>query len=224
MILTQWINFSGYTFTELSLYFGGMAFWFWTYFILIKNTKHKFVEMPVIIAAANVAWEFDYGFLFDLGLGDLMQWLYRAGAIMDFYIFYFVIMYGSKQVTTPWLKKHFKPIIISAFFIWGILIYAFNKTGYDLPLGSHSAYWINLMISTLYIVDILRTKYFKFYSFNAGIGKMFGTGLITVFCFVKYPTNYFVQVAGVLCFILDFSFLVLFKYREKKEKLNSWIL
>lgn len=210
-----------YTFWQTFFYFGGFVLWALVYVVVVVNiVRKKFVEVPVFTVCGNVAWEFLYSFIFPLNmLEPWLQHLYQIGFFLDCFIIYSVLRYGHKQIITPWIRKYFKPIIIFVFISWVVLIYFFVRQNYDLALGSNSAYILNIAISALYIILILNMKDASLFSMLAAWLKFLGTAFVTVFCFMKYSTNYFVLSMGIIVFILDVSYIWLLWLRQK-GKLN----
>ena len=143
----EWINFRDYAPTQLIWNGIGCFFWCITYIVLIKNSiKTKFVEMPFVIAAGNIAWEFVWSFYFHPTTGFLYSLSYQACFLLDIFIFAMVVKYGAKQIDIPIMKKYFKPILFGLLFIWIPLNYFYVKQGFDTPIGANSGYILNLII------------------------------------------------------------------------------
>jgi hypothetical protein len=70
-------------------------------------------------------------------------------------------------------------------------------------------------MSVLYIGLVLRMRDVS--AFSSGIGwlKGLGTGMVTVFVFLAYPENAFVQTLGVLTALLDATYLVVLRLRQR---------
>ena len=216
MNINDWINFKEYTPTQLIWNGIGCFFWCITYIVLIKNSlKTKFVEMPFVIAAGNIAWEFVWSFYFHPTTGTLYSLSYQACFVLDIFIFAMIVKYGAKQIDIPIMKKYFKPILFGVLFMWIPLNYFFVKQGFDTPIGANSGYILNLIISMIYPLLLFRTKP-QYFSQTVAWCKFIGTGCITVSMFLIYPSNYFVQLLGVACFILDLSFSILLMKQLKK--------
>ena len=129
--------------------------------------------------------------------------------------------YGHKQIEIPLMKKYFKLILVGLAVIWLPLNYFYVAQGYDTPVGANSGYILSLFISLLYPVLLLRTDV-SYFSPTVAWAKWIGTGCVTVSMFLMYPTNYFVQILGGACFILDFCFGILLtrKLKELKSSAN----
>ena len=205
-----WINTDVYTSLQLFFYLGGFLLWGIGYVLVIRRIiKSKFVEVPVFAVCGNITWEFLWGFYFETDMGLLLVWFYRLGALLDVGILVSVFLYGRKQLISEAVSKHFYPMVVGALIIWTCMYLAFEKQGYDLPLGSNSAYIVNLAMSILYILLALNLSNPHLLSIPIGWLKGLGTGMVTVFVFLAYPDNLFVQVISVVVGVLDVIYMVL---------------
>lgn len=220
MDINYWINTDKYTTAQLTWNGIGCLFWVVTYAALVKEIiKRKFVEMPFFIAIGNVAWEFVWSFFYHPDTGMLFSLSYQAAFLLDVFIFYNVIKYGFKQIEIPEIQKNFKWIAIALLLIWLPLNYFFVAQGFDTPIGANSGYILNLIISLLYPVLLLRGDPLNFSPVVAWC-KFLGTGCITVSIFLIYPQNYFIHVLGASCFCLDLGYSVLLNQKLSKLKLR----
>lgn len=211
MDLNFWINTKDYSTSALIWNGVGCLFWVVTYAALvIEIVKRKYVEMPFFIAAGNIAWEFIWSFFYHPNTGFLYALSYQGAFLLDVFIFISVLKYGHKQIDIPEIKKYFKPIALFLLFMWIPLNYYFVKQGYDTAIGANSGYILNLIISLLYPLLLLRGDASNF-SPTVAWCKFIGTGCITVSMFIIYPQNYFVQILGVSCFVLDLAYSLLLK-------------
>lgn len=211
-----WINTEKYTIAQLLWNGVGCLFWVVTYAALIKAIlKKKFVEMPFFIAIGNVSWEFIWSVFYHPDTGILYSLSYQGAFLLDIFIFYHLLKYGSKQVNIPEFQKNFKWIAWCLIILWVPLNYFYVKQGFDTPIGANSGYILNLIISLLYPMLLLRSDVRNF-SPTVAWCKFLGTGCITVSMFLIYPENYFVQILGVACFILDLSYSILLKKKLKE--------
>lgn len=213
--LSYWINTKDYTTSQLIWNGIGCFFWLIVYAALLKNSiKTKFVEMPFVIAAGNIAWEFVWSFCYHPTTGRLYALGYEACFFLDVFIFWLVFKYGAKQIEIPFMKKYFKFILVGLILMWTPLNYLFVYQGFDTPVGANSGYILNLIISMVYPLLLFRTDP-KNFSPIVAWGKFLGTGCITVSMFLIYPENYFVQLLGVSCFILDLAFSIVLMKKLK---------
>ena len=211
---------SVYTSAELFWYFAAAAMWLAAYAVVDYNIiRHRFVEIPFLAVCANVTWEFLYGFVVDIEMEGtlfginiqpwMMQWLYRLGFFQDVLILAGIFLFGYKQVRTPRLQRFVVPTVLFALPAFYAAYYTFYREGFDLPLGTTSAYLDNVMMSALYIAAILPAVGIGLYSQVVGWTKGLGTAFVGVFVFLRYPENQFVQVLVVVVAILDVAYVLL---------------
>ena len=213
---SMWINTDVYTPIQLFFYLGGFLLWGIGYvLVIVRVVRTRFVEVPIFAVCGNVTWEFLWGFYFANDMGLLLTWFYRLGALLDVYILVSVFRYGRKQLISEPVEKHFAPMVVGALIIWAALYVAFQRQGYDLPLGSNSAYLVNLVMSILYILLVLNLRDSKLLSIPIGWLKGLGTGMVTVFVFLAYPENLFVQVISIIVGVLDAIYMVLLYRRQR---------
>lgn len=218
MGLNYWINTKDFSTSELIWNGIGCFFWLIVYATLLRNSiKNKFVEMPFVIAAGNLAWEFVWSYYYHPTTGYFYELGYQIAFILDIFIFFLVFKYGAKQIDIPFMKKYFKFILTGLLLFWIPINYLFVYQGFDSPIGSNSGYILNLIISMVYPFLLFRSDP-KYFSPVVAWGRTFGTGCITVSMFLIYPENYFVQLLGVTCFIIDVAFSIVLL---KKLKLIS---
>ena len=209
MDINYWINTKDYTTAQLVWNGVGCLFWVITYVGLVREIiVRKFVEMPFFIATGNIAWEFVWSVFFHPNTGKLYALSYQGAFLLDVFIFYSILKYGSKQVDIPEIKKHFKWIAIGLLIMWVPLNYFYVAQGFDTAIGANSGYILNLIISLLYPMLLLRSNPANFSKIVAWC-KFIGTGCITVSMYLIYPTNHFVQILGATCFVLDFFYSIL---------------
>lgn len=216
------INCVPYSGLEMIFFGGGCLMWVVAYIILIRETRRfGFMEMAAFAGASNIAWEFLWSFSFTTDMGQFFVWTYRVWFFLDIYIFYLLLKYGHKQVVNPVLRQYFKFWAVAAVICWSVVYYYFVKQGYDMPIGANSAYIAQIAISALCPIVLLNAKTLDGFSFNFAWLRGFGTGANTVFMFMHYPDNHFVHALGVIAFILDMGFLVMFKKKEKRLAMQA---
>ena len=202
------INFDEYS--SLGLFFNGVGCLFWVvaYAILVLEIrKKKFVEMPAYVAGANIGWEFVWSFIYHPNTGLLFSLSYQAAFLLDCFIFYSVLRYGTKQPMNSETKKHFVLFSLINFAFWILFSYTYMNEGYDTMIGANSGYIINVILSMQCVFLLFQTKDTAKFSMLLAWSRMLGTGLITISMFIFYPENQFVQLLGVSCFVLDSVFI-----------------
>jgi hypothetical protein len=212
------INFQDYSTIGLAFNGVGCLFWVMAYAVLVWEIgKKKFVEMPAYIAGANIGWELVWSFFYHPDTGLLYSLSYQAAFFLDCYIFYAVLRYGTKQVITAAFRKYFLPFCIINFIFWILFSYTYMQGGYDTSIGSNSGYIINVILSMQCIILLFQTEDTEQFSTILGICRTLGTGLITVSMFIFYPNNYFVQLLGVTCLLLDSTYCYALWQRNKNR-------
>ncbi len=210
------INFQDYPVSGLIFNGVGCLFWVVAYVVLVRDIiQKKFVEMPAYIACANLGWEFVWSFFFHPNTGLLFSLSYQAAFLLDCFIFYSVLRNGTKQPMPDAVKQYFKPLCIFNLVFWALLSYFYRAGGYDTLIGANSGYIINVPLSLLCLLLFLQVKDAGKFSLLLAWSRMLGTGLISVSMFIFYPDNYFVQLLGVTCLMVDGTFVLL---RSKKHR------
>jgi hypothetical protein len=103
---------------------------------------------------------------------------------------------------------------------WAWLVVAMHHTpNVDLPLGSTSAYLINLLESGIYLWFGLKVLNPRSMSLVVAWSKGLGTAFVTVFVFLRYPDHSFVKTLAVLVGIIDAVYIVLLHARRRT---GSW--
>lgn len=196
-------------------YVGGFLAWTPAYVVVIwRAQRRRELEIPVIAATANVTWEFIWGFVFDVDMGWGLQWVYRGAFFIDVFILVAVVRYGWKQATTtPFLRPVWPALVAAMIAGWAAFYLALEAEGYDLPLGSNSAYIDNVVMSALYLWFGLGRPLASL-SIPVAWSKGIGTGMVTVFVFIQYPDNVFVHTLGIIVAVLDAAYLTVLYLRR----------
>jgi len=220
---SAYLNFCAYSPLEIGLVLVGTIFWALAYgIIILESGKKQFVEMPAAAAAANIAWEFVWGFLFVTDLGLVFVWGLRIWFFLDIFIVYRLFKYGFKQVNTPFLVQNFKFLLAISILAWGILFYFFIQEGYDTSMGATSAYIITPPMSFLYLVLFSFVHNAKLFSYQTAWYKMIGSGFMLIFVFLHYPKLHFLQTLALISLWLDVWYIYIFhKQKDKKCSNNS---
>ena len=152
-------------------------------------------------------------------MGMLYQWGYRAWFFLDCYIVYSVFKYGHKQlISMP--KKFAQYILIIGGIMSFAILYPYIYI-YDAPIskmGGYTGFIVNLFNSALFISLIIRKRDIALFSEWVAWLKFFGTGLVTVFAFLKF-TDHFLLTMGVVVAVLDIIYISIY-YRIKNNTFN----
>jgi hypothetical protein len=207
-------DYSGW---EVAWYVGGFLAWTPAYvMILWIGFKQRRLEIPVLAATGNIAWELIWGFFFSVDMGYGLQNVYRGAFIIDAGIIYLVFRYGRAQASTPLVRRWFAPLVVGLLLAWGWVVVAMHHTpNVDLPLGSTSAYLVNLLESGVYLWFGLMVLDPKVMSLVVAWSKGLGTGFVTVFVFLEYPDHAFVKTLAVVVGIIDAIYIALLYARRR---------
>lgn len=214
-VARPFLDTSEYSAWELFWYIGGFLVWTPTYVVIIwRAYRQRVVEIPILAALANVTWEFVWGFLVEVPMGWGLQVVYQLAFVIDCVILLAVFRYGWKQTDLLVVRRWWPAIVLALIAAFVVFYVTFERQGYDLPLGSNSAYLDNVMMSGLYLWFGL-TRDPRSLSTVAAWGKGVGTGMVTVFVFLRYPDNHFVQALGIVVAVLDLTYLVVLRARRR---------
>lgn len=210
-------NLQEYTATQLAFYAMGAYLWVVAYLIYIRNGfKYGVVEMPAFAACGNVGWEFCWALIFTTDLGALCVYAHKAWFFLDLVIFYLVLKYAIKQTDLPLVRKYWVPICIFLLICSAAFYGTFVQQGLDVGSTIQSAYICQMPISFLYIPLMLKQKSLVGYSVWAGWARTFGTGLIGVFAFMRYPDHPFLLSMAVIATLVDFVYMYLLYIRLRE--------
>jgi hypothetical protein len=208
---------SHYSGAEVAWYIGGFLAWTPAYVMVIWiGLRQRRLEIPVIAATGNIAWEFVWGWFFHVDMGYGLQNIYRGAFLIDAVILYFVFKYGRDQTAAP-LARRWHPVFVVALLVgWGWLVVAMHHTtNVDLPLGSTSAYLINLAESGIYVWFGMTVLAADSMSLVVAWSKGLGTAMVTVFVFLQYPDHAFVKTLAVIVGIIDAAYVALMYARRR---------
>ncbi len=213
--LTQpWFNTTDFTVPQLVLFAAGCIGWVVAYIgTAITIFKRQVVEIPAGAVAANVAWEFVWGFIFGSTMGRAFTWGYALWCLQDVFITYSTFKYGHKQIANPHLRRWFKPALAFGIVAWGVAIYFFVYDHYDNGYGAITGYILNVMMSALYILLLLQGNARDF-SPLVGWSKMIGTGLLSVFGYIVNSHNLFLMSLCAITLFLDLVYIALLHTRR----------
>lgn len=215
-------NLKDYTGLQIGLYAFGAYLWVVAYLIYLRNGfKFGVVEMPAFALAGNLGWELNWAFFFTTDLGPVCVWAHKAWFWLDLVIFYLLLRHGSKQVDIPWIKRFWMPICFFLFACSFAFYHTFIRQGLDVGSTIQSAYICQLPISFLYIPLLFRQTNLEGWSVAAGWARTFGTGVIGVFAFLRYPNMPFLLCMAVIATLVDFIYMYLLIVRRRELATGS---
>ena len=206
----QFIDSTGYSGAEIFWYFGGFLAWTPAYVgVLLIAVRERRLEIPMLAATGNIAWEFLWGFVYggNLDMGRGLQFIYIGAFVLDVGILYAVFRYGRDQSTAP-LVRRWWPLLVSGVLAgWLAIVAGLHASGRDLPLGSVSAYLVNLAESGVYLWFGLTLLDPRHMSWTVAWSKFIGTAMVTVFVFLRYPDDQFTIALAVLVGVIDLLYI-----------------
>jgi hypothetical protein len=216
-----WLNTTDYSTLELTLFALGCLGWVVVYLVVLRHLLRKrFVEIPAAAVAANIAWEFVWGFVYQTNMGRLFILGYQAWFFLDLFIVIGLFRYGYKQLLNPSFGPFLRPAVTFGILAWTAGLYFFVKMGYDTVTGATTGYILNVMMSALYIVVFLGLPRENF-SYLVAWGKFLGTALISIFCFMVWPERPFLLTLCVVTFLLDLFYVLIFHWRMSTRSVTA---
>jgi hypothetical protein len=200
----------------IQVLFLGFGFIFWAAAykeILWGIRQFQIVEVPMVVAAMDLSWEFCWGFLLQNDFSPLFKWGCIVWFFMNLFINYHTLQYGRKLVTNPWIRQNYVAIYLFILIGSGFITYFMKVLAEDDGLGLVSAFLINMVISASYIYQLLNYPEYRERGFRYRVAwtKFLGTGAISVACFMHFPGNYFLHTMCVMVFVMDVVYIYLYK-------------
>lgn len=186
--------------------------------VIYRSFKDKQCGMPSVAMAFNLSWEFLYSFMFYDAQSNLQLWINRVWFVFDVLIFVAFLLYGAKQWNRLY-QKFFFPYAVSIVLAAFSLLY-FLQLDFGDSAITYSAFTMNVLMSWMFITMFLKQQDLKGQAFGIAFFKMLGTAAATIILFQRY--SQFLQMMGVLCFLLDMIYLILMVDRYKK--LNLYLI
>jgi hypothetical protein len=211
------LDTSHYSATEIAWYVGGFLAWVPAYVaIIVIAVRERRLEIPVLAATGNITWELVWGFGYQVDMGWGVQVVYQGAFLIDALILFSVFRYGAAHAREPRVRAVFPVLVVALLAGWAALVVSLRESEFDLPLGSVSAYLVNLAESGVYLWFGL-TRAARTMSFTVAWSKLLGTGMVTVFVFQRYDQP-FVRTLAVLVGVLDGLYLVVLARGRSTER------
>ncbi len=211
------LNTDLYSAAEMWWYFGGWILWIPVYWVVIARLRDGYLEIPAIAACGNITWEFLWGYVYPQDMGWGLQLIYMGAFLMDLAILYGVFRFGRHQLADRRAQQYWPLIAVTLLTVWTVWYVAFIERGDDLPLGSVTAYTVNLVMSMAYLWFGI-TRPIERLSMIAAVFKGLGTGGVTVFVFMVYSDHQLVMSLAITVGILDAGYVVLLLWRRRVER------
>lgn len=208
---------ASYSHWEVFWYVGGFVVWAPAYaVIIVRAARRRELEIPIIAAIGNITWEFVWGFVYYPDMGSGLRLVYQLAFFMDAFILVGTFRFGAQQVVVPLVRRWYAGVLIALIAGWILFHTTLEETGYELPLGSVSAYLVNMVESSLYLWAGLTRPDHRTLSRIVAWSKGVGTGMVTVFVFIRYPDNEFIRAIAGMVGLLDLAYIVLLEVRYRR--------
>lgn len=214
----QIFNNPDFSNTQIIFYFLGALAWFASYILVVRKiVKEKWVEFPAFVIAGNVAWEFLWGFVFDLSFGGMfLQYVWRGGFLLDVFMLYAIYRYGKKQYNMEFIQKNYSILVTGVFIAMMTMLYLYVEHGYDIAMGFNSGMILNIIHSVGCVLLLLNHPERKF-SFGIGITRFMGTNVFFFAYLLFYnEVQYFSISMIIISIIVDVFYLSEIIKRNKK--------
>jgi hypothetical protein len=210
------VDFTRYSGWQVFWYIGGFLMWVPAYVaVIVIACRQRRLEIPVLAAVGNVTWEFMWGFLYKVDMGWGLQLVYQGAFLLDCFILWNVFRYGALQTNNEAARRAFNWLVFALIAGWAAFYAGMRGGGYDLPLGSISAYTLNVAESAIYLWIGITIANPLLQSPTVAWSKGLGTGMVSVFVFLRYAGNDFVQVLAVMVAVLDLVYMVVLVTRRR---------
>lgn len=184
--------------------------------VIYRSFKDKQCGMPSVAMAFNLSWEFLYSFMFYDPESSLQLWINRVWFVCDVVILAAFLLYGAKQWSKLY-QKFFFPYAVTIVLAAFSLLY-FYQLNFDKSAITYSAFIMNVLMSWMFIEMFMKQQDLKGQAFGIAFFKMIGTLAATILLLQRF--SHFLQLLGVLCFVLDMIYIILIVDRYKKLNLH----
>lgn len=184
--------------------------------VIYRSFKDKVCGMPFIALAFNSSWEFLYSFIFPMKNNMMQNIINRVWFGFDVLICISFFLYGARNLKQQ-QKKWFPVYIVAVFAAAYSLLHSYHVAE-GLAAMTYSAFITNMVMSALFIDSLLKQRQLAGQSFGIAFFKMLGTLAASLVLLTGYSG--FLQLTGLVCFVLDVVYLVLLYRLYKQERLS----
>ena len=199
----------------------GGSLWAVVYVLLIKRGfQDRACGMPVLVLCINFGWE-----ILALTLRPVPEITPTAYLCvpLDAVIFVQCFLYGPADFQPPLPRRFFRPMLLVTLAYMTAVVYLFEVRVHD-DFRYYSAYLDNLTMSGLFIAMLLRRGNVRGQSMYIALGKMLGTGLISLELLRMHrdsqPALLALLAAG--CFVLDAAYSAMLYGKLREEHIPAW--
>jgi hypothetical protein len=201
--------------------------------ILRAGFRDKIYGLPLACIFLDISWEFLFSFNRVAPLEVALSWGNRLWFFADCVIVAQVFMYGRRAQSHPWVRANFFAIAVIGLAASLTGLYLFEIYFNDI-YGVASSFFINVVLSLLYIPLLFSRPDLKGLPYGAAWTKMIGSVAGAAFCYIWWPMQfdqagilirppylkeppnyYFLYFLYVSIFLLDLTYIHLYRQRRK---------
>lgn len=213
-----------YPWEQHAFFFSGCLVWVLAYLLMLRRARsNQFFEMAAVAGASNFGWEVVWGLRHETDMGLALVWCYRAWFIVDLALFAALLAWGHKQVSLPWLKRHFRLLLIGGTVAFAAGYEFLVRQGLDTTIGATSAYLCQFVLSLSCLLLALQMPSTQYLYRDSGILRSLGTGSVTVFMFLHYPDKPLILLFATCSALLDLAYLAVLQLRHASTEEASHV-
>lgn len=214
------------TFDQLVAIPGGLA-WLLCYVLILRRAAlDRAPGMPLVALAANISWEFIFGFLDpdDPPMDTINQvWFF-----VDVALVWQALRYGRAEFEARWPRGSYLPMVALCLALaFGMVLGVHREFGDD--DGRYTAWGGNLLMSALFIQMLLQRGSSAGQSVWIALSKLVGTACFDLAQFTKTPSwpvegglGPLMTVMYLGCLVLDALYLWLLVRQLRREGRSPW--
>jgi hypothetical protein len=200
----------------------GGSLWAAVYVLLIKRGfQDRACGMPVLVLCINFGWE-----ILALTLRPVPEITPTAYLCvpLDAVIFVQCFLYGPADFRErPLVRRFFRPMLLVTVAYVTAVVFLFETRIHD-DYRYYSAYLDNLTMSGLFIAMLLRRGNVRGQSMYIALGKMLGTGLISLELLRTHrdPQPALLALLAAGSFVLDAVYTGMLYAKLREERIPPW--
>lgn len=171
---------------------GALMFGLWTlaYIAIIRKAiKDRTYGIPIVDGCLNVSWEFVFSFNLAGHLSNGLEWGNRFWLLFDAISVSTYFLYGRREQTIPWVKKHYYPILVASLVFCGVGQYQFMLYFQD-DYGVVSSLLMDVLMAALFIGLFFKRPDMRGLSYAGAWLMMLGNIFGFIFIHFWFPTQY----------------------------------
>lgn len=194
---------------DQSLLIGGFGGIFWTlaYILIIRRGFiDKTYGIPIVVLCANISWEFIFAFIYPPSLAQ--QLVNITWFILDVLIVVTYLRFGHHDYTERLPRSSFYLTFVLLLLASFVVVLTSAQEFNDYR-GMYSAFFIDMVMSVLFIVMMLQRGSIAGQSFYIAILKWLGSAAYTMVFYSYFPNSAFLVALFLLAFVFNLIYAVL---------------